>query len=164
MDSQVQSCITSCVVCQANDKTASTRPAPLQPVPLPDGPWKKLGLAIVGPFDTAVSACRYAITLTDYYSKWPELAFSHTATTEDVIHFLTSVFCRHGNPENIVTDNGHSLRQQLSPHSCTTEVSPIAEHQSTIQLQMEPSRDSIVPSEAASKPPFSSLNRGTRLL
>lgn len=106
MDSQVQSCIASCILCQANDKTASTRPAPLQPVPLPDGPWKKLGIDIVGPFDTAVPACRYAITLTDYYSKWPELAFSRTATTADVIHFLTSVFCRHGNPESVVTDNG----------------------------------------------------------
>lgn len=106
MDSQVQSCIASCVLCQANDKTAFTRPGPLQPVPLPDGPWKKLGLDIVGPFDTAISACKFAVTLTDYYSKWPELAFSHTATTVDVIRFLTSIFSRHGNPENIVTDNG----------------------------------------------------------
>lgn len=60
----------------------------------------------VRPFNTAVSSCRYAITLTDYYFKWPELAFSHSATTEDVAHFLTSIFSRHGNPENIVTDNG----------------------------------------------------------
>lgn len=81
----------------------------MQPVPLPDGPWKKLGLDIVGPFDTAVSACRYAITLTDYYSKWPELAFSHTATTEGAIHFLTSVFSHHGNPEDIVTGNGQQF-------------------------------------------------------
>jgi len=106
MDSQVQYSIASCVLCQANDKTASTCPAPLQPVPLPDGPWKKLGLDVVGHFDTAISACRYAITLTDYYSKWPELSFSHTATTADIIHLLTSVFSLHGNQENIVTDNG----------------------------------------------------------
>uniref|UniRef100_A0A8C6V5S1 Gypsy retrotransposon integrase-like protein 1 n=1 Tax=Neogobius melanostomus TaxID=47308 RepID=A0A8C6V5S1_9GOBI len=106
MDSQVQTAIASCVLCQSNDKTACTRPAPLQPVPLPDGPWKKLGLDIVGPFETAASDCRFAITLTDYYSKWPELAFSRTATTDDVVHFLSSVFSRHGDPENIVTDNG----------------------------------------------------------
>lgn len=106
MDSQVQSAITSCLLCQSNDKTAHTNPAPLQPVPLPDGPWKKLGLDIVGPFDTAIPACRYVITLTDYYSKWPELAFSPYATTDDVIQFLSSVFSRHGNPENIITDNG----------------------------------------------------------
>lgn len=73
VDSQVQSCIAACVPCQMNDKTASTHPAPLQPVPFPDGPWKKLGLDIAGPFDTATPTCKYAITLTDYYSKWPEL-------------------------------------------------------------------------------------------
>lgn len=106
MDSQVQSAITSCLLCQSNDQTAHTNPAPLQPVPLPDGLWKKLGLDIVGPFDTATPACRYVITLTDYCSKWPELAFSPSATTDDVIQFLSSVFSRHGNPENIVTDNG----------------------------------------------------------
>lgn len=64
MDSQVQTCISVCDPCQSNDKTALTRPVPLQPVPLPDGPWKKLGLDIVGPFET----CRYDVTLTDYYS------------------------------------------------------------------------------------------------
>ncbi|KAK7881940.1 hypothetical protein WMY93_028114 [Mugilogobius chulae] len=106
IDAQVLAAISSCVLCQSNDKTARTHPAPLHPVPLPDGPWRKLGLDIVGPFETATPDCRFAITLTDYYSKWPELAFSRTATTEDVVHFLSSVFSRHGDPENIVTDNG----------------------------------------------------------
>ncbi|CAI5689948.1 unnamed protein product [Oreochromis niloticus] len=106
MDSQVPSAITSCLLCQSNDKTTHTNPAALQPIPLPDGLWKKLGLDIVGPFDTAIPACRYVITLTDYYSKCPELAFSPSATTDDVIQFLSSVFSHHGNPENIVIDNG----------------------------------------------------------
>lgn len=30
----------------------------------------------------------------------------HTATTDDAIRFLTSIFGRHGNPENNVTDRG----------------------------------------------------------
>lgn len=51
IDSQVQSCIASWIFCQSNDKTACTHPTPLQPVPLPDGPWKKPGRDIVGPFD-----------------------------------------------------------------------------------------------------------------
>lgn len=106
MDSQVQSAIATCIPCQSNDKSAVTHPAPLQPVQFPDGPWKKLGLDIVGPFETATPACRYAITLTDYHSKWPELAFASSATTEDVLKFLSTVFSRHGNPEAIVTDNG----------------------------------------------------------
>ncbi|KAG1952105.1 retrotransposable element [Pimephales promelas] len=106
MDSQVQSTIATCIPCQSNDKSAVTHPAPLQPVQFPEGPWKKLGLDVVGPFETAIPACRYAITLTDYHSKWPELAFASSATTVDVIKFLSTVFSRHGNPESIVTDNG----------------------------------------------------------
>ncbi len=68
-----------------------------------------MGLDIIGPFETATPAtpaCRYAITLTDYHSKWPELAFASSATTEDVVKFLITVFSHHGNPECIVTDNG----------------------------------------------------------
>ncbi len=103
MDSQVQSTVSTCIPCQFNDKTQVTHPAPLQPVQFPEGPWKKMGLDIVGPFETA---CRYAITLTDYHSKWPELAFASSATTEDVVKFLSTVFSHHGNPECIVTDNG----------------------------------------------------------
>ncbi len=65
-----------------------------------------MGLDIVGQFETATPACRYAITLTDYHSKWPELAFASSATTEDIVKFWSTVFSRHGNPECIVTDNG----------------------------------------------------------
>lgn len=107
MDSQVQTCISACAPCQSNDKTALTHPAPLQPISVTDGPWKKLGLDIAGPFETAIPSCRYAVTLTDYYSKWPELAFCPSATTDGVIDFLTTVFSRHGNPESIVTDAVH---------------------------------------------------------
>lgn len=106
MDAEVLSAIRSCQLCQLNDKTAKPRPAPLQPVPLPDGPWQKVAMDIVGPFEFAPPACRYAVTLIDYYSKWPEVAFSQTITTETVTTFLSSVFSRHGNPLSIVTDNG----------------------------------------------------------
>uniref|UniRef100_A0A096M5I9 Gypsy retrotransposon integrase-like protein 1 n=1 Tax=Poecilia formosa TaxID=48698 RepID=A0A096M5I9_POEFO len=106
MDKMVQSVISSCTTCQMNDKSAQTAPAPLQPIELPNRPWEKVALDIVGPFETAVSSCRFAITLVDYYSKWPEVAFSHTVTTDVVIAFLRSIFSREGNPDYIVTDNG----------------------------------------------------------
>lgn len=73
----------------------------------------KLGLDIVGPFETAAYDCRYAITLTDYYSKWPEVAFTPSITTSVVIGFLNSVFSRHGNPECLVTDNGPQLTSSI---------------------------------------------------
>ncbi len=49
---------------------------------------------------------RFAITLVDYFSKWPEVALTPTATTPTVMTFLTSVFAHEGNPCTVTTDNG----------------------------------------------------------
>ncbi|KAJ8000091.1 hypothetical protein DPEC_G00201250 [Dallia pectoralis] len=106
MDKDVQSKVASCVSCQYNDKTVKTAPAPLTPVELPDGPWEKVAIDIVGPFECATWDCHYAITLTDYYSKWPEVAFTSTVTTEVITRFLATVFSQEGNPNYLVSDNG----------------------------------------------------------
>ncbi|KAF7646635.1 hypothetical protein LDENG_00184420, partial [Lucifuga dentata] len=106
IDALVHSQISACSLWQMTDKSAKVFEAPLQPVPLPDAPWRKLGLDIVGPFETATWHCKFAVTLTDYYSKWPEVAFTSSETTETVVEFLCSVFSCYGDPESLVTDNG----------------------------------------------------------
>ncbi|KAI2664029.1 hypothetical protein H4Q32_002146 [Labeo rohita] len=106
MDHSAQSAITSYQLCQAHDKSAKTHRPPLQPVPLPAAPWLKVGLDIVGPFKLGTWDCRYALTLVDYYSKWPEIAFTSNVTTDNVTDFLATTFSRFGNPVEIVTDNG----------------------------------------------------------
>ncbi|KAL2098371.1 hypothetical protein ACEWY4_007578 [Coilia grayii] len=106
MDTDVQAAIKSCVTCAQHDKTAVVKAAPLTPVSLPDGAWEKLAIDIVGPYLHAPPDCRYAITLVDYYSKWPEVAFTSDVTCSSVIKFLSTVFGREGNPLELVTDNG----------------------------------------------------------
>ncbi len=64
---------------------------------------------IVGPFDLVPHDCRYAITLTDYCSKWPEVAFCVKADTNAVITKFTSIFSREGNPSELVSDNGRQF-------------------------------------------------------
>lgn len=106
MDRQVEGAIQNCSVCQSADKKAKTTVAPLQPVPLPDRPWQKLAIDIVGPIEKAPQECRYAITLVDYFSKWPEVKFSREVTTRSVTNFLLQVFSREGYPDEVVADNG----------------------------------------------------------
>lgn len=96
MDVLVQSVIATCVPCQLYDKTTKTNPAPLTPVLLPDGPWQKLALDIVGPFEIGPADCKFAITVVDYYSKWPELCFAPQYTTATVIHFMRTIFSQKG--------------------------------------------------------------------
>ncbi|KAL1279280.1 hypothetical protein QQF64_025953 [Cirrhinus molitorella] len=48
-------------------------------------PWEKVAIDIMGPFDAAPADCRFVVTLVDYYSKWPEIAFVSRPTTQAVI-------------------------------------------------------------------------------
>ncbi|XP_037611722.1 uncharacterized protein K02A2.6-like [Sebastes umbrosus] len=106
MDMCVQDSINACATCQMNDKSAKTHAAPLQPVPLPNGPWQKVGIDIVGPFESATWDCRYAVTLIDYYTKWPEVVFTSSITTTAITTFLSAVFARFGNPTELISNNG----------------------------------------------------------
>ncbi len=106
MDCQVENAIKSCSTCLQHDKTANTHVAPLCPVPTPTMAWEKLAIDVVGPLNNAPQGCRFAMTLIDYYSKWPEIAFASDVTSATVVKFLSAVFSREGNPLELVTDNG----------------------------------------------------------
>lgn len=106
MDVHVEEAVHNCSICQAADKSAKTSPAPLQPVELPERPWQKLAIDIVGPLERAPPDCRFVLTLVDYFSKWPEVQFSREISTRTVTEFLLNVFAREGYPEEIVCDNG----------------------------------------------------------
>ncbi|KFD54649.1 hypothetical protein M513_04349, partial [Trichuris suis] len=79
---------------------------PLQPVPFPSAAWDKLGVDIVGPLQGMSYGHRFAVTMIDYYSKWPEVHFCQQPTTKEVLNFFQEIFSRDGYPSEIVTDNG----------------------------------------------------------
>lgn len=106
MDDLVHTILSACVTCQASDKSAKTFTAPMQPVEFPKGPFQHVAIDIVGPFEKGATDCKFAITLIDYFSKWPEVGFASSVTTETVLKFLTTIFAREGNPCTITTDNG----------------------------------------------------------
>lgn len=64
---------------------------------------------IEGPFHSAPPDSRFAITLVDYYSKWPEVAFTSNVSSATIVSFLSTVFSQNGNPIELVTDNGPSF-------------------------------------------------------
>ncbi len=105
MDCQVENAIKSCPTCLQR-KTANTHVDPLCPVPTPTMTWEKLAIDVVGPLNNAPQGCRFAMTLIDYYSKGPEIAFATDVTSVTVVKFLSALFSREGNPLELVTDNG----------------------------------------------------------
>ncbi|UYV66549.1 hypothetical protein LAZ67_4002023 [Cordylochernes scorpioides] len=106
MDKDVEDLVTNCWVCKNRDKRLKSIRVPITPVERPANPWTKLGLDIVGPFIDTEIGFRFAITLIDYTSKWPEVFCTNKTTSKVIINFLEDVFSREGFPREIVTDNG----------------------------------------------------------
>ena len=106
MDVSAEKMVKSCDVCDAADKSAKTRHIHLQPVPFPEKPWSKLGIDFIGPLEGGGPGRSYAIVMTDYYSKWPEVAFCSHPSSRAVIDFMETIAAREGYPEELVSDNG----------------------------------------------------------
>ncbi|UYV75503.1 hypothetical protein LAZ67_13000420 [Cordylochernes scorpioides] len=106
MDKDVEDLVINCWVCKNHDKRLKSIRVPITPVERPANPWTKLGLDIVGPFIDSEIGFRFAITLIDYTSKWPEVFCTNKTTSKVIINFLEDVFSREGFPREIVTDNG----------------------------------------------------------
>ncbi len=71
---------------------------------MPLSPFQHVAIDIVGTFEKGVTDCKFEITLIDYFSKWPEVGFASSVTTETVLKFLTTIFAWEGNPCTITTD------------------------------------------------------------
>lgn len=83
----------------------------LHPIPVSDT-WKKVGIDLIE-LPTSRNGNKYCITLTDYFSKWPEAEAVPTKEARHVATFLLKMFFRHGCPEEIVSDQGREFCNQL---------------------------------------------------
>lgn len=98
MDQAVETMIKSCSACVLNQPL--NKYTPLQPMPLPCGPWVKEAVVLMGPIDG-----KYILTYIDYYSSYPEACILKEITSREVIKALTATFTRFRFPEEIVSDN-----------------------------------------------------------
>ena len=99
MDDATEKMIKNCQACVLNQPL--NKYTPLQPTPLPRGPWAKGAVDLVGPVDG-----KFILTYIDYYSSYPEAYILKEITSREVIKVLTDIFARFGFPEELVSDNG----------------------------------------------------------
>ena len=95
-------------MCSNHEHVRRERP-PLQPIPLPNGPWQRLMVDVIGPM-AAPPAERYGIVMRDLYSRWPEVALCQDAIVSTLVQFLETVFAREDFPLELISDNGPAFR------------------------------------------------------
>ena len=93
----IESTVKKCEICVA--LRANQPKEPLLPHQVPDRPWQKLAADIM-----TLNSKDYLV-VTDYYSKYPEIAMLERKNAACVILHLKSIMARHGIPEQLCTDN-----------------------------------------------------------
>ena len=78
MDDATEKMIKNCQACLVNQPL--NKYTPLQPTPLPHGPWVKGAVDLVGPVDG-----KFILTYLDYYSSYPEAYILKEITLREVI-------------------------------------------------------------------------------
>ena len=100
IDRQVEEKCRTCHGCQLVGQP--TPPEPLRHTPFPDQPWKDLAADLMGPLPSG----DYVLVVVDYYRRYFEVDILRSVTSSRIIECLEKVFCTHGLPESLKTDNG----------------------------------------------------------
>ena len=70
---------------------------------LPQGPWQHVSADLMTP---SLPSGHTLLVVVDYYSRYFEVEFLKSTTTDKVIASLNKMFLIHGLPKEITTDNG----------------------------------------------------------
>ncbi|XP_038060004.1 uncharacterized protein K02A2.6-like [Patiria miniata] len=100
MERDVENFVRRCRGCQITG--AMPAPEPMNPTPLPTGPWQDISIDLLGPLPSQ----EYVLVIVDYYSRYYEVDFMKVTTSDRVIESLENVFVQHGLPLTLTSDNG----------------------------------------------------------
>ena len=97
---QVESRCKTCHGCQLVG--LPTPPEPLRHTEFPSQPWIDLAADLMGPLPSG----EYVLVVADYYSRYFEVDILTSVTSTKLIESLEKIFCIHGLPHSLKTDNG----------------------------------------------------------
>ncbi|XP_055862849.1 uncharacterized protein LOC106056191 isoform X1 [Biomphalaria glabrata] len=109
----IKSNVTSCQLCSR--KGARNIKAPLKRVDVPDRPFSKIAIDLIGPMPVVSNrGHRYILTVIDVCSRWPEAIPLKQIEARDIVQALYTLFTRFGFPREILSDRGTQFNCQLA--------------------------------------------------
>ena len=99
-DKMVDTKIKSCLACQAAIYVPTRDP--LKQTKLPDRPWQCIDMDFWGPLPNG----EYLLLMMDEYTRYSEVEFPKSTSSQAVIQHIDRDFSRHGFPDSVKTDGG----------------------------------------------------------
>ena len=101
MRGEIERMVTECTECIKKRRMAHQ---PLEPTPLPGGPWEEVGS------DCFEFRGRHYLLVVDYFSRWVEVAEMGSMDSACLVKKLRPIFARLGNPKLMRSDNGPNYK------------------------------------------------------
>ena len=117
MRTDVRTYCRSCLVCATKRGTGRVCRPPLQNIPV-SGPFHRVGVDVVQ-LPLTQAGNKYAVVFIDYLTKWVEVFAVADQTAETVARlFVEGVVCRHGVPQELLSDRGGNFLSALMQEVC----------------------------------------------
>ncbi|KAL9967186.1 hypothetical protein ACROYT_G025364 [Oculina patagonica] len=100
IDKEAEKACKTCHGCQLVSQPS--KPEPMSRTELPSAPWQHLAADLLGPLPSG----DYVFVVVDYYSRFFEMEFTKSTTSEKIVPMLSKIFVTHGLPLSLRTDNG----------------------------------------------------------
>ena len=107
----------ACLVCSTRKGNRKTCKPPLQPIPV-GGPFHRVGVDVLQ-LPLTARGNRYVVVFMDYLTKWPEAFAVPDQKAETIAKLLLEeIVCRHGIPEELLSDRGANFLSTLIQEVC----------------------------------------------
>ncbi len=104
-------------MCALRKSTRHTFKPPLQSIPV-GGPFHRVGVDVLQ-LPLTVHGNKYVIVFMDYFTKWVEaFPMSDQKTITIATLFVEHIICRHGIPEQLISDRGTNFLSELISGIC----------------------------------------------
>jgi hypothetical protein len=118
MNLEIADTVKRCFECQISTETKHTEPA--KSTKLPSRSWTTVEVDFCGPFPNG----KYALVVTDQYSRFPEVVFTTTTSFEANRKKLKKIFATHGVLKTSRTTTDHYLTCMHSATSHEKRITP----------------------------------------
>ena len=113
IDTLTEKAVKECLACHSVGQLS--KPAPIQPMPIPQQAWDVIYVDFLGPLPTK----DLLLAIIDGRTRYPEVEIVRNTSAKSTIQCFESIFSRHGIPRTIVSDNGppfqgDEIRQYMS--------------------------------------------------